>query len=287
MYRPIRYEIFISIFNMLIAPFGNVKFKTYLLAEILTDCMTVMQDTGLLAYYLDTSLWNTKFSKLNDPNLTETNTLNGGIKWTFYCLTFLPYMWRMNQNLRKWLVYNHGLQAFNALKYCILMLSSVFAIIYYEAHIYEFKYLYYSFKVIGCLYKYCWDCYYDWGLFHGTMRQNRFLRDQTKLPSWFYYFSIVYNLIGLFSWALSILLLSALTKPINQSDREMGNLSDAQIQYNQLSYYNKVMGIMWLEFLLVVFRRLIWVIIRIENEFFNNFEQFRDIVTIPPIKFDE
>lgn len=42
MYRPIRYEIFVSLINMVIAPFGNVNFKTYLLAEILTDCMTVM-----------------------------------------------------------------------------------------------------------------------------------------------------------------------------------------------------------------------------------------------------
>lgn len=212
LYRPLRFEVFVSLFNMVIAPFGNVNFKTYLITEILTDCMTVMQDTGILVYYLHSGFWSANIYKLNDPGLARTNSLNGGIKWFFYCLTFLPYMWRMNQNLRKWLVYNHGLQAFNALKYFILMLSSIFAIIYYEAQISELKYLYYTFKVIGCVYKYCWDCYYDWGLFHGTKRENRFLRDQTKFPGWFYYFSIVYNLIGLFSWTLSILLMSALTK---------------------------------------------------------------------------
>ena len=31
-------------------------------------------------------------------------------------------------------------------------------------------------------------------------------------------------------------------------------------------------------------RRTFWAIIRVENEFFNNFEQYRDIVMIPPIK---
>jgi len=31
-------------------------------------------------------------------------------------------------------------------------------------------------------------------------------------------------------------------------------------------------------------RRTVWSIIRVENEFFNNFEQYRDIIIIPPIK---
>jgi hypothetical protein len=35
-----------------------------------------------------------------------------------------------------------------------------------------------------------------------------------------------------------------------------------------------------------VIRRTFWAIIRVENEFFNNFEQYRDIVMIPPIKED-
>ena len=136
-------------------------------------------------------------------------------------------------------MYNHGLQAFNALKYAILMMSSIFAIIYYEWNISQFKYLYYSFKVAGCLYKYFWDCYYDWGLFHGSKKSNRFLRDQVKYPSWFYYFSIVYNLIGLFSWALSILLLSKLTKPSDAKGLALDNASNKDIQKEEISLYNK------------------------------------------------
>ena len=117
-------------------------------------------------------------------------------------------MWRMNQNLRKWLVYDHRLQAFNALKYLILFLSMICSIIYYEAHIEAFKYLYYSLKAIGCAYKYCWDLYFDWGLFHGTTPKTRLLRDQIKYAPCFYYFAMVYNLIGLYSWAIAILIVS-------------------------------------------------------------------------------
>lgn len=31
-------------------------------------------------------------------------------------------------------------------------------------------------------------------------------------------------------------------------------------------------------------RRMVWAVIRVENEFFNNFEQYRDILAIPPIR---
>ena len=35
-----------------------------------------------------------------------------------------------------------------------------------------------------------------------------------------------------------------------------------------------------------IIRRTFWSLIRVENEFFNNFEQYRDTVLIPPIKDD-
>ena len=34
-------------------------------------------------------------------------------------------------------------------------------------------------------------------------------------------------------------------------------------------------------------RRTQWAILRVENEFCNNFEQYRDVIIIPPIKDDE
>ena len=33
-------------------------------------------------------------------------------------------------------------------------------------------------------------------------------------------------------------------------------------------------------------RRSIWSLLRVENEFFNNFEEYRDFLVIPPIKDD-
>ena len=34
-------------------------------------------------------------------------------------------------------------------------------------------------------------------------------------------------------------------------------------------------------------RRTIWAIIRVENEFFNNYEEFRDHIAIPPVREDD
>jgi hypothetical protein len=34
-------------------------------------------------------------------------------------------------------------------------------------------------------------------------------------------------------------------------------------------------------------RRSVWAILRVENEFFNNFEQYRDNIVIPPIRDDD
>ena len=36
-----------------------------------------------------------------------------------------------------------------------------------------------------------------------------------------------------------------------------------------------------------IIRRTIWALLRTENEFFNNYESFRDILLIPPIKDED
>ena len=126
------------------------------------------------------------------------------------------------------------------------------------------------------MYKYFWDLYYDWGLFHGSTPKTRLLRDQIKYSPFFYYFSMVYNLIGLYSWAI-VILIGSFVQP---------KIEDPSKGY-PVEYYNNLMWLTWLEFVLVAIRRTIWVVIRVESEFYNNYEQFRDIVTIPPIKFEE
>lgn len=143
-------------------------------------------------------------------------------------------------------------------------------IIYNETHIKPFKYFYYVFKSVGTTYKMVWDFYFDWGLFRGTRKDNRFLRDNMKFPPYMYYICMFINVIGLYFWAFVILLYSQ-TESTDEA-------------ISSLEFFNNVMWIVWVELIVAAIRRTIWILIRFENEFFSNFENFRDIVTIPPIK---
>ena len=58
MHKRMRYGTFNTLFNVVIAPFGNVDFTTYLLAEILTDCPIAIADTGKMLVYFSSDDWN-------------------------------------------------------------------------------------------------------------------------------------------------------------------------------------------------------------------------------------
>lgn len=154
------------------------------------------------------------------------------------------------------------------------MTGPICYIIYNEApgHPKFFKYMYYTFKSIGTTYKLFWDFYFDWGLFRGTRPDNRLLRDNMKFTPKFYYICMFVDVIGLYIWAFIILMYSV--------------TESADKAIDSLEFYSNVMWITWLELIVQAIRRTIWILIRFENEFFSNFEQFRDIVTIPPIKAD-
>ena len=46
--------------QLIIAPFGDVHFKAYLIGEVLTDSIIQLEDIGKVATYLFVSDWNLK-----------------------------------------------------------------------------------------------------------------------------------------------------------------------------------------------------------------------------------
>jgi len=87
------------------------------------------------------------------------------------------------------------------------MMAQIFAIIYYEWHIKNCKYLYYGFKTVGCAYKIFWDWHFDWGLFRGTKKSTPlFLRDKIRFSPKFYYCMMVFDVVALYFWVIIILL---------------------------------------------------------------------------------
>ena len=129
---------------------------------------------------------------------------------------------------------------------------------------------YFSFQMITTIFCLYWDYYWDWGLFNGDMNcGHKHLRIKSKMtfsPT-FYYLCIIENFILRFWWLFT----------------------SAGITFKETEYWvlQKIEFLVIMGVLAELTRRLIWSIIRVENEFHNNYEQYRDILAIPPIKEDE
>ena len=65
MYRQVRYALFFVFGQILIAPFGMVKFKMYLLAEILSESTIQLEDFGKCVAYLVTNRWNMNYANMS------------------------------------------------------------------------------------------------------------------------------------------------------------------------------------------------------------------------------
>jgi len=86
---------------------------------------------------------------------------------------------------------------------------------------------------------------------------------------------MAFDVVALYFWAIIILIYKVIYK---ESTEEA---------ISSVEFFNNVAWITWLELIVLMTRRTVWVLIRLENEFFSNFEGFRDIVAIPPIKNEE
>ena len=67
MQRSFRYGSLQALLNVIIAPFGNVKFKTYLIAEVLTDSSIAILDFGRVLVYFTGNSWNERVVTLEAP----------------------------------------------------------------------------------------------------------------------------------------------------------------------------------------------------------------------------
>lgn len=180
----------------------------------------------------------------------------------------------MAQNLKKWLVKGHVLQKWNVLKYTWLTLAPICLVIYLETHVKGFKYAYYSLKTIGTCHKIYWDFFIDWGLFEARPKHSKTpwgLREKRKFPNWVYYSCMVYDVIGLFSWVIVIVLYVKFNHAYEDDSLA------------SLEFYSNIMWITWFEMIVLGIKRALWVFIRVEAEYFENKEVYRDIVTVPPI----
>jgi hypothetical protein len=116
--------------------------------------------------------------------------------------------------------------------------------------------------VLATFYCLGWDYYMDWGLLRSRKQGHYLLRDVTQFPAGFYYFAMVVNFLLRFFWVIGFLQKST-----------PGEYSF--IKEYQILAFSSMMA--------EAIRRTIWACIRIENEFHNNFENYRVVLVIPAL----
>ena len=96
-----------------------------------------------------------------------------------------------------------------------------------------------------------WDFRWDWGLLIGTRKDTRFLRDQMIFSKNFYYTCMLLNTIFRFWWVTAIF----------------------TVKFAGGAYFMDSLGVLtFIAAIVEAIRRTFWAVIRVENEFFNNFE---------------
>jgi len=97
---------------------------------------------------------------------------------------------------------------------------------------------------------------------------DKILRKKRSFSPAFYVFCVIENTLFRFWWVIAAL---------NVKFSEKGSLFFFDYLELMTFFGVAVEGI----------RRTFWAIIRVENEFYNNYENYRDVIAIPPIKEDE
>ena len=117
-----RLEVLKTIYNILISPFGKVKFRHFFLADIITSMAHVLQDTGTIGCFLASGnvLTSTKVTDLKE----ECSAM---FYWKIY-VSFLPYWWRFAQCLHKYHDSKMKVNLLNAAKYSTSLLVALASI---------------------------------------------------------------------------------------------------------------------------------------------------------------
>lgn len=255
-YRTARMELLISLFEIAKSPFGRVRFRDFFLADVLTSMGVAFNDFGYMIYYFFSPDFYDRKRPEND---------NNKIKVYLIIVSILPFWFRFWQCIRKFYNSEMKIHLVNALKYFSKIVPPVIlAFTNHQSKIGDhYFWLYMIFQMIATLYCLIWDYYMDWGLLRSWNSGTYMLRDEIRFPQPFYYFAMLTNLILRFWWVIGIF-------TIHFSDQtHFGKMFD---NLEVLTFINMMAE---------AIRRTQWTVIRVENEFFNNFEQYRTIPTIP------
>ncbi|CAK8572089.1 unnamed protein product [Lathyrus sativus] len=246
-YRPTRYCFIRVIRNIMCSPFYKVLLVDFFMADQLTSQIPLLRHLETTSCYL-----SSKVFKTHHPETCHSG--RSYIEIT-YCISFLPYIWRVLQCARRWYDDHDVNHLANMGKYVSAILAAGARVTYNRQSDHLWFAMVLITSVVATIYQLYWDFVKDWGFLNPKSR-NPWLRDDLVLKrKSIYYMSMVLNIVLRVTWVEAIM-------PFKVGPVESRLL----------------------EFLLAaleVIRRGHWNFYRLENEHLNNVGHYRAVKTVP------
>lgn len=159
----------ITLKEILIAPFGRVRFKDFFMADVITSAGEPLKDVAFIIYYL-------KNTKVHHIDSGPGDTMGGKIYLA--AVSLLPSWFRMAQCINKYYYTRMERHLLNCGKYFSTFWVSMIQLIWVGSNKMDNRLfaLWVFFSVVQTLYKGTWDFIMDWGLFRSKDPKTFMLR---------------------------------------------------------------------------------------------------------------
>ncbi|OQV11683.1 Xenotropic and polytropic retrovirus receptor 1 [Hypsibius exemplaris] len=253
------------VFRIIAAPFFAVGFADFWLADQFTSLSPAFLDIEyFICFYSFEVPWVTGgIPSRSNVCMSNSNAIRP-------ILAVLPSWFRFAQCLRRYrdskLAYPHLVNAGKYSTSFFVVLFSALNSMHVERYSEDFIaqrpvfYLWVISAIISSCYSFWWDIRMDWGFLDRNAKSNRLLRDSLVYSSsWYYYYTIVQDLVLRFAWTISI------------SVNELGLL------HHEILLSVLATAELW--------RRFVWNFFRLENEHLNNCGEFRAVrnIAVTPV----
>ncbi|XP_027367394.1 phosphate transporter PHO1-like [Abrus precatorius] len=246
-YRPTRFCFIRVMRNIVCSPFYKVLLVDFFMADQLTSQIPLLRHLGTTGCHIFARVFKT-----NHPEACHSGRLYVEIT---YIISFLPYIWRALQCIRRWFDDCDVAHLANMGKYVSAMVAAAARVTYGRQDNYVWFAIVLITSGMATVYQLYWDFVKDWGFFNPNSK-NPWLRDDLILKyKSIYYMSIALNAVLRVAWV-----------------ETMMHLKVGPVQTRLLDF---------LLASLEVIRRGHWNFYRLENEHLTNVGHFRAVKAVP------
>eukprot|EP00258_Populus_trichocarpa_P033000 XP_024449019.1 phosphate transporter PHO1 homolog 9-like [Populus trichocarpa] len=246
-YRSSRYFLIQCALHCLFAPLYKVTLPDFFLADQLTSQVQALRN---LEFYICYYGWG--------DFTTRTNTCSGSkvFESFYFVVALIPYWFRFLQCLRRLFEEKDSGQAYNGLKYFLIIIA-VAARTAYDLRVgMTLKIFAAATSGAATIMATYWDIVVDWGLLQRDSR-NPWLRDKLVIPNRSVYFvAMVLNVVLRLAWMQTVL------------------------GFRQTPFLHRK-ALTAIVACLEIIRRGIWNFFRLENEHLNNVGKYRAFKSVP------